>query len=141
MTPSISSCGYLQVAIKNSVTKSRVCKFVHTLVYSAFHGEITKGYQVNHINEIKTDNRIENLELLTPKENCNHGTRNIRIGNHHMKSITLIDVASSGRYSFNSIKDAAEFFSVKVTTFRTKLRRKKKNRIVIGNCEYYIKQE
>ena len=30
--------------------------------------------QVNHINEIKTDNRLSNLNLMTPKENVNYGT-------------------------------------------------------------------
>ena len=52
---------------------------VHRLVYEAFYGEIPNGMQVNHINEIKTDNRLENLNLMTPKENCNYGTRLERI--------------------------------------------------------------
>lgn len=47
---------------------------VHRLVYEAFIGEIPEGMQINHINEIKTDNRIENLNLMTPKENVNWGT-------------------------------------------------------------------
>lgn len=51
---------------------------VHRLVYETFIGTIPEGMQVNHINEIKTDNRLENLNLMTPKENCNWGTRNQR---------------------------------------------------------------
>lgn len=50
---------------------------VHRLVMDAFIG--ASDLSVNHINEIKTDNRIENLEYCTQKENCNHGTRNMRI--------------------------------------------------------------
>lgn len=140
LTPSISSCGYLQVVIRNSVDKKRVCRFVHTLVYSAFNGEVPKGYQINHINEIKTDNSIDNLELLTPKDNCNHGTRNSRIGSYHAKGITLIELSSSGHYTFKSLKEAAEFFSVKATTFRTKVQKRKNNKISIGDSEYYIKK-
>jgi hypothetical protein len=38
-----------------------------------------KSSEVNHINEIKTDNRIENLEECAKSYNCNYGTRNKRI--------------------------------------------------------------
>lgn len=56
---------------KNSIKKKYM---VHRLVYEAFVGEIPDGMQVNHINEDKTDNRLENLNLMTPKENTNWGT-------------------------------------------------------------------
>lgn len=49
---------------------------VHRVVYTACYGEIPEGMQVNHINEIKTDNRIDNLNLMSSKENCNWGNRN-----------------------------------------------------------------
>ena len=53
---------------------------VHRLVWEAFNGKIPEGYEINHINEIKTDNRLENLNLMTPKQNVNWGTRNQRVG-------------------------------------------------------------
>ena len=34
--------------------------------------------EVNHIDENKDNNSISNLNLMTPKENCNWGTRNER---------------------------------------------------------------
>ena len=51
---------------------------VHRLVAETFLGKIPKGLVVNHINEIKTDNRLENLEICTIKENINHGTCIVR---------------------------------------------------------------
>lgn len=47
---------------------------INRLVYEAFHGPIPRGMQVNHINEIKSDNSLWNLNLMTPKENTNYGT-------------------------------------------------------------------
>lgn len=46
--------------------------YIHRVVYETFKGEIPKGYQINHINGIKTDNRIENLEVCTRSENRIH---------------------------------------------------------------------
>jgi hypothetical protein len=45
---------------------------VHCLVMAAFVGKKPEGYQVNHKNGIKADNRLENLEYLTQKENMRH---------------------------------------------------------------------
>lgn len=72
----IDRYGYYQVVLcKNSIKKAYL---VHRLVFKAFNGSIPEGLQVNHINEIKTDNRLENLNLMTAKENCNWGSRNER---------------------------------------------------------------
>lgn len=46
---------------------------VNRLVWEAFNGSIPDGMQVNHINEIKTDNSLWNLNLMLPKENQNYG--------------------------------------------------------------------
>ena len=51
---------------------------VHRLVYEAFVGEIPESMQINHIDEDKTNNRLDNLNLMTPKENSNWGTRTER---------------------------------------------------------------
>lgn len=43
---------------------------VHRAVYAWYHGSTgNNNLVVDHINNIKTDNRIDNLQLLTPKEN------------------------------------------------------------------------
>lgn len=69
-------CGYYQVGLcKNSKVRFYL---VHRLVWIAFNGQIPESMQVNHINEIKSDNRLLNLNLMTAKENSNWGTRNER---------------------------------------------------------------
>jgi len=69
--------GYLQVGLYKDGKQKR--HSVHRLVWMAFNGDIPEGYEVNHINEITTDNRLGNLNLLTHGDNVNFGTRNKRI--------------------------------------------------------------
>lgn len=73
----INKDGYYQIQLcKNGKGKTY---FVHILVAKTFLNDYDENLQVNHKNEIKTDNRLENLEMMTQKENLNYGTRNDRI--------------------------------------------------------------
>ena len=70
--PQIGKSEYYIVGLsKNGKNKSFS---VAKIVYESFNGTVPEGMQVNHINEDKHDNRLENLNLMTPKENCNWGT-------------------------------------------------------------------
>ena len=48
-------------------------QYVHRLVALAFVPGWRKEFEVNHKNGVKTDNRAENLEWVTHRENCRHG--------------------------------------------------------------------
>lgn len=54
-------------------------KRVNRLVWEAFNGSIPEGMEVNHIDENTKNNRLDNLNLMTPSENSNWGTRTNRI--------------------------------------------------------------
>lgn len=45
---------------------------VHRLVALAFIGPCPDGMEVNHKNGLTSDNRLENLEYVTPKANAQH---------------------------------------------------------------------
>ena len=45
---------------------------VHRVVFEAFNGKIAPGLQINHLNGIKTDNRLVNLECVTSQQNNKH---------------------------------------------------------------------
>ena len=66
--------GYKEVQLYDNEGKQKHY-LVHRVVYESVSGEpIPEGMQINHINESKTDNRFENLNLMTCKENINWGT-------------------------------------------------------------------
>lgn len=71
LTPYKDEDGYLRVALYKQ-TGGRVYIGVHKLVAMAFLGGDHKGMCVNHINYDRCDNRLENLEWVTPSENNRH---------------------------------------------------------------------
>lgn len=79
LKPFTNKGGYQLVNLTDNYGKIK-WYLVHKVVYESVTGEpIPEGMQVNHINEDKMDNRFENLNLKTPKENSNWGTRNSRV--------------------------------------------------------------
>lgn len=67
--------GYLYVGlyIGKGGSKQRLWRRVHRLVADAFLGGIPKGFEVDHRNGIKTDNCVDNLRVITHRENVIEG--------------------------------------------------------------------
>ena len=70
LTLSKKKTGYLYANIYwGKKANERSSLRVHRLVFEAFVGPITEGFVIDHINDIKSDNRLENLQMLSVKEN------------------------------------------------------------------------
>lgn len=71
--------GYLRVHLHDSNGKEKLMG-VHRLVAMAYIPNPENKPTVNHKSEVKTDNRVENLQWATMAEQNAHGTRLARIG-------------------------------------------------------------
>ena len=95
-----SGSGYRGVSLYwNGLRKKST---VHRLVASAFIG-IPPGYEVNHKNGNKHDNRLDNLELLTRSENNLHS---YYVLGGKVTPIIATNVATGHRTEYSSIEDA-----------------------------------
>lgn len=72
LKPMISNSGYARVDLFKN--KNRKQFSVHRLIAMTFISNPEGKKAVNHIDENKLNNCIDNLEWVTHKENCNFGT-------------------------------------------------------------------
>ena len=94
LKPWINNVGYYYIALCNdSVSK----KFsLHRLVAQAFIPNPDNLPEINHKDENKLNNSVENLEWIRHMDNCNYGTRNERAG--YSLSIPIIQYSKSGDF-------------------------------------------
>ena len=97
--------GYLQVNLcKDEIPKNHR---ISRLVYFTFNYDDDTKLQVNHIDENKLNNRLDNLNLMTAKENCNWETRTIRSALAQSKTVLQFDKNGNFIKEWISIREAA----------------------------------
>ena len=89
LKPYTNKKGYQQVVLTDNEGKKKMYK-LHRVIYEAVTGSpIPEGMQINHRSEVKTENMITNLEIVSPKENSNYGTRNERVSKSNTNNTKL----------------------------------------------------
>ena len=89
LKPFPNKCGYLMVDLRSHGSRTSIS--VHRLVAQTFIPNPDNLPEVNHKDENKKNNCVDNLEWCTTEYNCNYGTRNIRKGINCRKPICSVD--------------------------------------------------
>jgi hypothetical protein len=66
LNPGKNHDGYVYINLQNK------CHMVHRLVASAFIGERPEGFEVNHVDNNRSNNSVSNLEYMTHDENVKY---------------------------------------------------------------------
>ena len=106
LKPSISSSGYLQVILcRNGKTKNY---FIHRLVAEAFIKKTNNYNEINHLDENKKNNKVENLEWCNRKENMNYGNIKQKISVANSKKVVKLNSNGAILNIYNSILEASK---------------------------------
>ncbi len=131
--------GYEKVLLYKNGNRKMIS--VHRIVAESFIPNYNKYPQVNHINGIKTDNRVENLEWCTPKQNVIHAHKNglipIQIFTEKQKraiseSKKIKVVNTSSGIIYNSLTDAANDLNISLSQVSSKLNGHLKNNLPLS---------
>jgi hypothetical protein len=122
LKPNKGEKGYLRVRL---IFDGKYINYrVHRLVAIAFLPKLEGKNQVNHINGIKDDNRLENLEWCNNQENQLHAHKNNLANSNHIKRIVL-DTYTGVFY--DSATELANLMGLKRPTLISRLNGTKKN--------------
>lgn len=74
----LTPAGYLTVYLTMPIGK-RKTHYIHRMVTDVYLKNTTKGLTVNHKNGVKTNNHIDNLEMMTYSENLRHAADVLKV--------------------------------------------------------------
>lgn len=115
----VNDNGYIRVYIYNKTYA------LHRLVALAFIENTENKEQVNHIDGNKINNKVENLEWVTNRENQIHKNK-IGLGNNFTRKITQYDLEMNKIKDFTSIVEASKELNIGKSNIRGVLKNSRK---------------
>ena len=109
----INQNGYFKISIYLERNRNK-SYFSHRFVFECFYGLIEKNKQINHINSIRSDNRIKNLEVVTASENCRKSAKNkdISFYNKNPKKVLAVNLFTKKETNFNSLYSVSKMLGI-----------------------------
>lgn len=96
--------------IRVTVDGKHIATTVHRLICAAFYGPPTgERCFVNHKNGIKQDNTYQNLEWVSPRENCRHAVNTGLNVVRGWRSIKVYDVLEKVQFCFRAKSDFEKY--------------------------------
>ena len=129
----VNNNGYLRFTICNKKLEKQKNYSQHRFVYEVFRGPIPRFFEIDHRNSIRCDNRIKNLQLLTPTQNRQKSSN---------KPIISINLENKEERKFISIKSASIILDInktKISNICCKRKYYKTATSKIDGCKYMFK--
>ena len=119
---------YLNFTIYDKRLEKQINYIQHRFVYEVFRGPIPRCFEVDHVNNVKSDNRIKNLQLLTHKQNSRKSIN---------KPIISINIETGKERRYNSIKAASTELDINAAYISMICRKKRKSATSKKNIKKY----
>lgn len=101
LKPSKSKDGYLRVALRKDNKYKNF--YIQRLVAEAYLVKPNESYEVNHKDQNRENNCINNLEWISHKDNINYSDRNERVAKSKYKKVLCVETG----IVYESLKSAA----------------------------------
>ena len=106
--------GYMMCRVRQFGESGFKHYLVHKFIWETFNGKIPEGKQVDHKNDIRDDNRLENLQLLSPSQNCKKSMKNRKTFNNrkNRKTIKSINMKTKEISYYFSMHSASQHLNI-----------------------------